>query len=108
MRGLDSGVYCYNPQRHSVKILHQGDLRQPLARACLGQMFIADAPTVIVITGEYGRITDRYGERGMRYAHMECGHVGQNICLQAAVLGLGTVAIGAFRDQSVSETLNLP
>ena len=71
-------------------------------------MFIADAPIVIVITAEYERITDRYGERGVRYAHMEVGHVGQNIYLQAEALGLGTVVIGAFRDWAVSKSLRLP
>lgn len=108
VKGFSSGIYHYDPQGHSASILHKGDFRYPLARACLGQMFIADAPVVIVVTAEYGRITDRYGERGVRYAHMECGHVGQNICLQAGGLGLGTVVIGAFRDQAVSETLHLP
>ncbi|HDZ91977.1 MAG TPA: SagB/ThcOx family dehydrogenase, partial [Deltaproteobacteria bacterium] len=57
---------------------------------------------------EYERITDRYGERGVRYAHMEVGHVGQNIYLQAQTLGLGTVAVGAFRDRGVSGLLGLP
>ena len=39
---------------------------------------------------------------------MEVGHVGQNIYLQAEVLGLGTVVIGAFRDRAVSKSLRLP
>jgi len=108
VKGSSKGLYHYDPQRHSLRLLHEGELRRTLAEACLGQMFIADAPIVIVITAEYGRITDRYGERGVRYAHMEVGHVGQNIYLQAEVLGLGTVVIGAFRDRAVSKSLRLP
>jgi len=46
-------------------------------------------------------------QRG-RYAHMEVGHVGQNIHLQAEALGLGTVVIGAFMDDEVAELLHLP
>jgi len=39
--------------------------------------------------------------------HMEVGHAGQNIYLQAAALGLATVAIGAFDDEPVREVLQL-
>ncbi|GFP31416.1 hypothetical protein HKBW3C_02397 [Candidatus Hakubella thermalkaliphila] len=39
---------------------------------------------------------------------MEPGHVGQNVHLQAVALGLGTVVMGAFRDDQVKEILNLP
>lgn len=108
VEGLEAGIYHYRPQEHAVGLLMAGDLRQQLAGACLGQMFIAPAPVLIVITAEYDRITDRYGERGIRYAHMEVGHVGQNLHLQAEALGLGTVVIGAFRDDEVAEVLHLP
>jgi len=69
---------------------------------------MAEAPLSVVITAEYGRITDRYGERGIRYAHIEVGHVGENIYLQAEALGLGTVMVGAFYDEEVSKLLGLP
>jgi SagB-type dehydrogenase family enzyme len=49
----------------------------------------------------------RYGGRGERYVHMEVGHAGQNIYLQATALGLATVAIGAFDDEQVREVLRL-
>jgi nitroreductase len=39
---------------------------------------------------------------------MECGHAGQNISLQAAALGLGTVAVGAFEDDAVQRVLDVP
>ena len=49
----------------------------------------------------------RYGARGERYVHIEVGHAGQNIYLQATALGLATVAIGAFYDEKVKEVLRL-
>ncbi|WP_176230015.1 nitroreductase family protein [Candidatus Hakubella thermalkaliphila] len=51
---------------------------------------------------------DANEDRGIRYVHMEPGHVGQNVHLQAVALGLGTVVIGASRDDQVKEILNLP
>jgi SagB-type dehydrogenase family enzyme len=70
-------------------------------------MFIADAGCVIVITAVYDRTTWRYGERGVRYVHIEVGHAAQNIHLQAVALGLGSVPIGAFHDDKIVTILDL-
>jgi nitroreductase len=54
-------------------------------------------------------MTNRYGPRGReRYVPMDLGHSAQNVYLQVTALGLGTVAIGAFIDDRVSEILQLP
>jgi SagB-type dehydrogenase family enzyme len=50
----------------------------------------------------------KYGDRGIRYVHIETGHSAQNICLQAISLNLGVVTVGAFYDDQVSRILNLP
>ena len=105
---LDAGVYHYNPINHSLDLILSGNYQVVLAKACLGQMFIADAPISIVVTAQYKRTTSKYGERGIRYVHIEVGHVGQNICLETVSLGLGTVTIGAFWDEEVSKVLHLP
>lgn len=47
-------------------------------------------------------------QRGIRYAHIEVGHIAQNIHLQAVALGLGSVPIGAFNDGEVKKILSLP
>jgi nitroreductase len=38
---------------------------------------------------------------------MEAGHAAQNLLLQAAALGLGSVLVGAFSDERVSQILRL-
>lgn len=105
---LASGVYRYHPARHSLEAVGKGDRRKEVAYAALTQMWIAKAPVVFVITAEYERITRKYGERGIRYAHIEVGHVGQNIFLQAGTLGLGAGIVGAFRDASVIKAIGAP
>ncbi len=60
-----------------------------------------------MITAVYDRVTARYGTRGMAYTLVEAGHVGQNIYLQAGALGLGTTAVGAFREDVVRDILQL-
>jgi SagB-type dehydrogenase family enzyme len=105
---LEEGVYHYLPQSHSLEPTLEGDVRQTLARLCAQQMFIAEAPVSLLITAEYERTTEKYGDRGMRYVHMEAGHVAQNVYLQAEALGLGTVTVGAFQDEEISQALDLP
>lgn len=106
--GLAAGIYEYVPETHSLVLVKKGDFRNRIATACLGQSFIEDAPISIVIAAEYERTTVRYGERGIRYVHMEAGHAGENIYLQAGASGLGTVVVGAFLDVDLAQVLSLP
>jgi SagB-type dehydrogenase family enzyme len=105
--GLDAGIYHYNVDTQTLTFHQRGDARLELSRAALSQSFIYDAPVDIVICAEYARTARRYGNRAERYVHFEVGHAGQNIYLQATALGLGTVAVGAFYDERVSEVLHL-
>ncbi|MFC1974689.1 SagB/ThcOx family dehydrogenase [Chloroflexota bacterium] len=104
---IEAGIYQYNIAHHSLALHHEGDVRFELARVALDQEFIYQAPLDIVICALYERTLTRYGARGERYVHIEVGHAGQNIYLQAAALGLATVAIGAFHDEQVREVLRL-
>ena len=79
-----------------------------MARAALSQMWIARAPVSLVITAEYNRVGVKYGERGVRYAMIEAGHIGQNLFLQAEALGLKAGIVGAFHDTKLNKILNLP
>ena len=108
VEGLTSGVYRYVPTRHELTRIQDIDVRQDLARAGLGQTWIKEAAICIVITTVYERTTKKYGDRGVRYVHMEAGHAAQNIYLQATALGLGMVTVGAFSDNQVREILGVP
>lgn len=107
VEGIEEGIYHYNIASHSLTCHHQRDVRLDLARAALNQEFIYEASIDIVICVLYQRTTSTYGQRGERYVHMEVGHAGQNIYLQAVALGLATVAVGAFNDERVREVLQL-
>ena len=104
---LKAGVYHYLIEEHSLEMIIEGDKRQELARACLGQDFIRQAPVSLVIAAKFERTTQRYGRRGERYIYMEAGHASQNIYLAAANLGLATCEVGAFSDESVKQLLGL-
>jgi SagB-type dehydrogenase family enzyme len=104
---LEAGIYNYQADSHSLVCSRPGDLRRELARAALDQGFIASAPVDIIICAIYTRTSYTYGRRGERYVHMEVGHVGENIHLQAVALDLATVEVGAFDDEEVRKTLDI-
>jgi SagB-type dehydrogenase family enzyme len=105
---LPAGVYHYQVEAHALAPLAPGDLRAAVVRACLHQTWMAQAPVMVVITGQYRRCSARYGERGVRYTHMEAGNVSQNLSLAAEALGLGSGIVGAFEDRALAQALKLP
>lgn len=105
--GLSPGVYRYAPKNHELTLTREGDRRADLCAAALNQASIRMAPAVLVISAVYGRTTGKYGERGIRYVHMESGNASQNISLEAVSLGLGTVVIGAFDDNAVKSVVGM-
>lgn len=107
VHGLQSGVYRYQPDRHTLASVAEGDLRAELASAALGQGFIRHAAVNIVFSAVYRRVSGKYGERGVRYAQMEVGHAAQNVLLQAVATNLGAVPIGAFHDGGVKSLLKM-
>ncbi len=106
--GLPAGVYRYLVKAHALETAVKGDQRQAVASASLHQAWMTQAPVMVVIAAEYSRCTARYGERGIMYTHMEAGHVGTNVFLQAEALGLGAGIVGAFEDRGLSIVLKLP
>ena len=105
----EEGVGLYLPEQHAIDDLRSDDLRERLYSAALFQESIKQAPLVVVITADYARAEHQHGEeRAKRFTLMEAGHVAQNILLQAYAMGLAGVAYGAFKDDQVSEALQLP
>ncbi len=104
---LENGIYKYDPLSHEIIKTKEGDYRNELSLASLGQSCIKEAAVSIVFAAVYDRITKKYGDRGIRYTYMEAGHAAQNIYLQAGVLKLGTVVVGAFIDNEVKKVVGM-
>ncbi len=107
VEGLTQGIYKYRPDGHELIRTVEGNKSGELSGAALGQTSVRDAAAVLLLAAVYERTMAKYGERGVRYVHIEVGHVGQNVCLQAVALGLGTAMIGAFDDSQVKRIAKL-
>ena len=84
-------------------------VKEDLARAALDQMFVAEAPLVIVVVSDTRRSARRYGERGVRfYSVIDGAFVAMLILLAVVDEGLGACFAAAFYDREVQEVLGLP
>ena len=84
-------------------------VKEALAQAALGQMFIAQAPLAIVVISDTRRSAPRYGKRGVRfYSIIDGSFAAMLILLTVVNEGLGACFVGAFYDQEVQYVLGLP
>ena len=104
---LDAGVYQYRPEEHALDRVASEPI-QPDLEAAADQEHVGAAPIDLVITAIDER-TAAETERpsAEEWVRMEAGHVGQNLSLQAEVLGLATVSVGGFDREAVAEALAL-
>ena len=105
--GLDVGIYHYLWDKNELEKILDKDVRADFASAAWRQECIRKAAISIVIAADYNRTTKQYGKSGIRYVDNEIGHCGQNIYLQCEALGLGTVAIGAFQEDRITQILKI-
>jgi SagB-type dehydrogenase family enzyme len=99
--GVAPGAWRYEPARHVLlPVRVPMDLRAAARAAALDQDVIGDAAVVFVLSIERDAwAADSAGAaRGYRHAFIEAGLMGERIYLEAAPLGLGVCAVGAFYD----------
>jgi putative peptide maturation dehydrogenase len=112
VRGLATGLYHYNVERHAL------DLLRPLERAAaeslaelftLGQSYFRSANVLFVLTARWYRNfwKYRYAKKSYRVIHVEAGHLSQTLYLLCTQLGLGAFYTGAINDANVEEVLGL-
>jgi SagB-type dehydrogenase family enzyme len=103
----DVALWRYEPKRHGLAKVVDGDVRRDLARAGLDQAPLKRAPGIIIVVAKPAISAAKYRDRAERYCMLEAGHISQNILLTAEALGLGACPMGAFRDADVLGVLGL-
>jgi nitroreductase len=97
-----------NLQARKFYFIQDTKLKGEIVSAALGQGFIAEAPLVIVACTD-NMISGRYGDRGVNlYAIEDVAASIMGMMLVAHENRLGTVWVGAFREDMVIEILDLP
>ena len=97
-----------NLQNWKFIVVKDDAKRQAIAKACLQQDWMEQAPVFIVVVGEPERARMYYGTRGARlYTTQGCAAAIQNMLLTAHSLGLGSCWIGAFDEDEIFRILNM-
>lgn len=107
IEGLAEGIYHYLIPSHELELVREGDFRQEMSRAALGERMFGLANVILALSAIFQRTQRRYGERAHRYILFEAGHIAQNTYLVATSMGLGACAIGAFYDNEFNRVLGL-
>jgi nitroreductase len=109
---IDAGRYAPssgNVQNWRFIIVKNKDTIGKIAEACMQQLWIAQAPVVIVVCSDSEKLQQFYGTRGERlYAIQNCGCCIQNMLLGAHAIGLGSCWVGAFDETMLARAVNIP
>lgn len=107
VEGLTRGIYRYLVASHELELVREGDFRQEMALAALGERMLIEANVILVLSAIFQRTQRQYRERTQRYVLLEAGHIAQNACLVTTSMGLGTCAIGAFHDMDFNHVVGV-
>ncbi|MGD9852103.1 MAG: SagB/ThcOx family dehydrogenase [Nitrospirales bacterium] len=105
VRGLNPGIYHYNPLHHHLRLIKEGDATAEVDSAMVQKDLTNNALLTIFISAVFERSIFKYGNRGYRFIFLEAGHVAQNINLVSGALGLGCINIGGFFDRQIDSLL---
>lgn len=96
-----------NRQPWRFIVVKDEDLKRRLAPACGNQVFIAEAPVIIVACG-YDIGWNRGGYMGSMSMLVDVSIAFTHLILAARAEGLGTCWIGSFDNSKVKEVLGIP
>src|SRR5206468_12397761 len=84
LKGLDAGVYHFNPADVSLRLLRKGNFRGNLAQATAMEPAVAHVPATILCTGTYWRNAWKYQARTYRHFGWDNGTLLANLLAVSA------------------------
>jgi len=105
VEGLAAGVYTYEPDAGELAFIAQGQRRKRLCLAAMGQECVFHSPVALLLVSWEKRIRAEFGDAARKLIAMECGHVAQNVLLEAVALGLGAAGLAKFDADALREVV---
>lgn len=84
------------------------EAKEKIARACLDQLWMQEAPVLIVVCSDNSNIQVLYPKKWKKYSRENCAAAIQNIILQATSLGLSSSWIRSFNALRLKNILKIP
>jgi SagB-type dehydrogenase family enzyme len=101
---MKDGAYKYVPAEHALEKVKDGDLRGDLT----GQQQVASAPVAFVIAGDYDKMAKRFAKQAHTFTDFEAGCAAENLVIQAAAMGLGSLTAGGIDAAKTAAVLGCP
>lgn len=109
LEAANSAPSAGNQQAYEIFLVRDPGRKAELARCCYSQQYVAEAPEVLVFCSHSLLSAQKYGTRGEQLYSLQDATIACTYAMLAATAqGLGTVWIGAFKDQAVWETIGSP
>lgn len=105
--GVERGLYHYDPLAHELERVRAGTGPEELwPILCQGLWGVRPA-LALFLTARLPRVQKKYGERGYRFALLECGHTAQSFNLIATAARLSVISLGGFVDDEMNRFLGI-
>ncbi len=91
--------------RNSVMDLEKIDTL--ISATDIGTFSFKEAQFIVCLVGHSEKMQQKYHALTYRLMHDECGHIGQNIMLSAAMLHLSVVPLGGFFEDRIKSMLRI-
>jgi SagB-type dehydrogenase family enzyme len=108
VRSLDRGFYRYLPLEHQLVVEYRDEMAAgKIARAALGQSWMATGAAVFIWSAIPYRTEWRYGLAAHKVILLDAGHACQNLYLACEQIGAGTCAVAAYDQDLIDQLLKL-
>ncbi len=91
---MPQGLYLYDAKPHRLAKLSEGDLRRSIS----GQAFATNAAAILVFVADLAKLDKAPLDQREFYAAFDAGCIAQNVYLQCAAAGLGSVVFELDRE----------
>jgi SagB-type dehydrogenase family enzyme len=109
IKGIDPGLYSFNPQEFTLTKLREGqDTLTQIKRGRPDLAFLKSVPAALLVSTIFSRSAWKYHARGYRMALADAGHLVTNIVTTANGLGISTMARLQMNDSTMRELIGVP
>ncbi len=97
-----------NIQNWRFIIVKNKETKEKIARACLDQLWMQEAPVLIIVCSDNSNIKTLYPKKWKKYCRENCAAAIQNMILQATSLELSSCWIRNFNELRLKNILIIP
>jgi len=97
-----------NIQNWRFVVVRSQDAKEKIARACLEQLWMQEAPVIIVVCSDSSNIKLHYEKNWKKYSRENCAAAVQNLILEAENIGLSSCWIRSFNELRIANMLKIP